>query len=102
MGRQGDCITIVRKDGKRAVIPLQLWEDGHKMDKDWRIESKPILNTPEVKVERVVIEKPVQKAPEPVAPPVVVEPVVVPVIEAPKPKVEKEKTKRVYRHKHKG
>jgi hypothetical protein len=101
MSKQGECITIVRKDGKRAVIPLQLWEDGHKMDKDWRIESKPILNTPEVKVERVIIEKPVVKAPEPViSPPVVVEPVKVPVTEAQTPKVEK--AKRVYRRKHKG
>ncbi len=77
MAKLGNCITVVRKDGHRAVVPIGLWENSLKKDKDWKIESRPILDTPEMKLVRVVVEKP--KAPEP-------EPVVVPV-ESPKVEV---------------
>lgn len=101
MGKQGDCITIVRKDGHRAVVPLSIWENHLKNDKDWKIESRPILDTPEMKMVKVLVEKPKAPEPEPVVVPVeppkvqVVEelPKAEPVVE---PKVEKPKPKRKY------
>jgi hypothetical protein len=104
MGKQGDCITIIRKDGKRCVVPLSTWENGLKLDTDWRIENRPLLNTPEVKVESVIIEKPVEKPVE--APPPVVVPVEPPKVEDAAPEVkaepEKPKGKRRYAHKKKA
>jgi hypothetical protein len=59
MGRQGECITIIRNDGKRSVVPLAVWENGLKLDPDWKREVRPILDTPPVKVVPVLIEKPI-------------------------------------------
>lgn len=100
MARLGNCINIVRKDGKRAVVPLSLWENSLKKDKDWKIEDRPILNTPEMKMVNVLIsEKPVRPSPPPVVvpvglPKVEVKPVVKPL--AKEPETEKPKRKRKY------
>jgi hypothetical protein len=98
MGKQGDCINIIRKDGKRVMIPLSIWEGGMKTDTDWRIENRPLLNTPEVNVVPIVIEKPVEVKPE-VAP---VEPPKVEPVADVEPKAEAPKVKREYRRKKKG
>ncbi len=68
MGKQGNCINIIRKDGKRCVVPLSVWENGLRLDTDWRIENRPLLNTPEAKVVPVIIEKLVEAPPPPVVP----------------------------------
>lgn len=54
-------MTIIRKDGKRAVVPIGLWEGSLNKDNDWKIESRPILDTPEMKIIRVNVEKPKAK-----------------------------------------
>ena len=98
MGKQGDCITIIRKDGKRSVVPLSIWENGLKFDTDWRIENRPLLNTPEVKVVPVIIEKPVEKPVEAPPPVVLVEPLKV----EPEVKDKSETPKRKYASKKKA
>jgi len=97
MSKQGECIRIVRKDGKVAVVPLSLWENSLKFDKDWHIENRPLLSTPPVKVVPVLIEKPA--APDPTS-----TPTFCPLVEVPEPKVDPpapapEKKKRQYRRK---